>query len=114
MNNLMSYQLQSGLEINNCTRRLGNVSASFMENSYFPAFIPYIYHILLLQQDTIKKIGLSKSSVSVLSLTVLCIYTRLQMHVSVPGGVGIYIHIGVQVDTDNLVTYHFFNLTFLP
>ena len=29
------------------------------------------------------------------------------LHVSVPGGVGIYIHIIVHVDTDNLITYHF-------
>ena len=53
------------------------------------------------------KSGLSKSSVSVLTLTVFCIYTRLQIHVSVPGGIGNYFHIGIQVDTDNLITYHF-------
>ena len=28
-------------------------------------------------------------------------------HVSVTGGVGIYIHISVQFDTDNLITCHF-------
>ena len=59
----------------------GNVSAtlSFMESSYFPVFISYIYQIVLLQQATIKKNGPSKSSVSVLSLTVYCIYTGLQI-----------------------------------
>ena len=29
------------------------------------------------------------------------------LHVSVTGGVRIYIHISVQVDTDNLITCHF-------
>ena len=29
------------------------------------------------------------------------------LHVSVTGGVGIYIHINVQVDTNNLITCHF-------
>ena len=84
-------------------------SIKFYGNSYFPVFISYICQILLLQVATIKNIGLSKSSVSVLSLTVFCIYTRLQIHVFVPveTKVGIYIHIGVQVDTDNLITYHF-------
>ena len=59
----------------------GNVSTtlSFMESSYFPEFISYIYRIVLLQQATVKKNGPSKSSVSVLSLTVFCIYTRLQI-----------------------------------
>ena len=41
------------------------------------------------------------------------------LHVSVTGGVGIYIHISVQVDTDNLITCHFWstyviNFIFLP
>ena len=49
-----------------------------------------------------KNIGLSKSSVTSLGLTVFFIYTRFQIHVSVSGRVEIYIHIGVQVDTDNL------------
>ena len=42
-----------------------------------------------------KKSGLSKSNVSVPTLTVFCTYTRLQIHVSTPGGIRIYIHIGV-------------------
>ena len=29
------------------------------------------------------------------------------MHGSAQDGVGIYNHVGVQVDTDNLITYHF-------
>ena len=42
------------------------------------------------------------------------------LHVSVAGGVGIYIHIGVQVDTANLISCHFWstydviNFIFLP
>ena len=48
--------------------------------SYFPAFTSYIfYQIVTLQQATITKNGLSKSSVSVSSLMVFCIYTRLQI-----------------------------------
>ena len=70
-------------------------SIKFYGKSIFPVFISYIYNFF------ITKIGLSNSSVSVLRLTVFCIYTRLQKHVSVPGEVGIYVHIGVQVDTDN-------------
>ena len=50
------------------------------ERSYFPVLISYIlYQIVLLQQATIKKNGPSKIGLSVLSLTVFCIYTRLQM-----------------------------------
>ena len=51
-----------------------------------------------------QKSGLSKSSVSILTLTDFCIYTRLQIHDSASGGIGIYIHIGVQVERDNLIT----------
>ena len=47
----------------------------------------------------------SKSSVSVLTLTIFCIYTRLQTHVSAAGGIRNYIHLGIQVDTDYLVIY---------
>ena len=42
------------------------------------------------------------------------------LHVSVAGGVGIYIHVNVQVATDNLISCHFWNtydvinFTFLP
>ena len=42
------------------------------------------------------------------------------LHVSVTGGVGIYIQTSVQVDTDNLITCHFWstydviNFIFLP
>ena len=76
-----------------------------MKNSYFSVFISCICQILSLQLATVlKKIGLSNSSVPVLNLTVSV--SRLQVHVSVPGGVGIYIHMGAQVDTDNLTTYH--------
>ena len=32
------------------------------------------------------------------------------LHVSVTGGVGIYIHISVQFDTDNLITCHVLEL----
>ena len=39
--------------------------------------------------------------------TTLPEFSEWTPHVSVPGGVGIYIHIGVQVDTGNLITYHF-------
>ena len=110
MNDLISYQ--SGLKINSCTRRLRKclchtrVVLSFMENSHIPVLISYIYQILIPQLATMKKTGQNKSSVSLLILTAFCIYTRLQIHVSVPGGVGIYIYIGIQVDTDNLITYH--------
>ena len=47
----------------------------------------------------------SKSSVSVLTLTIFCIYTRLQTHVSAAGGIRNYIHLGIQVDTGYLITY---------
>ena len=48
--------------------------------SYFPVFTSYIlYQIMSLQQATNKKNGPSKSSVSFSSLTVFCIYTRLQI-----------------------------------
>ena len=55
----------------------GNVSAilSFMESSYFSALISYIYQNVSLERAHEP----SKSSVSVLRLTVSCIYTRLQM-----------------------------------
>ena len=48
---------------------------------HLPNFVTTIGHNL-------KKSGLSKSSVSVLTLTVFCIYTRLQIHVSAPGETG--------------------------
>ena len=49
--------------------------------SYFPVFTSYIfYQIMSLQQATIKY-GPSKSSVSVSSLTVFCIYTRLALQI---------------------------------
>ena len=48
--------------------------------SYFPVFTSYIlYQIVSPQQVTNKKNGPSKSSVSVSSLMVFCIYTRLQI-----------------------------------
>ena len=55
-----------------------------MGSSYFPVYISYICQTLLLQQVTIKKIGPSKSSVSVVSLTVFCIYTRPQIKYGFP------------------------------
>ena len=69
---------------------------------HLPKFVTTTGHSL-------KNSGLSKSRVSVLTLTVFCIYTMLQIHVSALGGIGIYIHIGVQVDTDHLITYHFWS-----
>ena len=40
------------------------------------------------------------------------------LHVSVSGGVGIYVHVGVQVDTDNFIifwnAYDVINFIFLP
>ena len=50
-----------------------------MESSYFTMFISYIYQIMSLHHATIKKNWPSKSSVYVPSLTVFCIYTRLQI-----------------------------------
>ena len=48
--------------------------------SYFPVFTSYIlYQIVSLQQATTKKKGSSQSSVSVSSLMVFFIYTRLQI-----------------------------------
>ena len=110
MNDLTSYL--SGLKINNCTRRLRKclchtrVALSFVENSYFPVFISYIYQIVTTTGHNLKS-GPSKSNVSVLTLTVFCIYIRLQIYVSAAGGIGNYIHIGIQVETDNLVIGHF-------
>ena len=107
----MSYQ--SGLEINKCTSRPGKclchtrVLLCIVENSYFIVFISYLPNFVTTTGHNFLKSGLSKSSVSVLTLKAFCIYTRLQMHVSEPGGIGNYIHIGIQVDTDNLITYHF-------
>ena len=80
---------------------------------FYEKFIFFSVHFLHLPNfvtttgHNFNKIGESYLNVSVLSLTVFCIYTRLQVYVSVPSGVGIYIHMGVQVDTDNLTTYHF-------
>ena len=79
MNDLTLYQ--SSLEINNCTRRPGKCLCHI---KFYGKFIFSSVHFLHLPNCVtttghILKNGPSKSSVSVLSLTVFCIYARLQV-----------------------------------
>ena len=101
----------------------GNVFATSSSVNFYGKFIFSSDHFLHLPVPNfvtttghnLKISGLSSSSLSVLTLTVVSIYTRLQVYVSAPGGIGIYIHIGIQNDTDYWITYHFFGaLLMLP
>ena len=64
---------------------------------FFSVYFLHLPNFVTTTGHNFEKSGLSKSSVSVLTLTALCIYTRLQINVSAPGGIGIYVHIGVKL-----------------
>ena len=68
-----------------------NASRAVLNNDTYLAFLFKIIFILYIDSQ-------SRST-----------WKNYTLHVSVAGGVGIYIHISVQVDTNNLITCHFWS-----